>query len=83
LQAFRLPEAGYMPITISDGRFMIPELGSGLGLWYGELHGCTRQWVGFFDAAGQWILTPVEMAQRRTDRLAELLRAQGIDPEQV
>lgn len=33
--------------------------------------------------SGRWILTPMEMAQQRAERLAELLRSQGIDPDQV
>lgn len=118
LQAFRLTEAEYAPIPITDGRFMTPELGIGLGLWYGEFQGCTRQWVRFCDAAGPWILTPVERERERADReriraeqerlraesaeqqaeqeryraeqarqraeqLAEILRDQGIDPDQL
>lgn len=76
---------------------MIPELGIGLGLWLGEFQGCTRQWIRFFDATDQWILTPLEQEQERADqeqiraererlraeRLAEALRAQGIDPDQI
>jgi Uma2 family endonuclease len=97
LQAFRLTEFGYAPIPITDGRFTIPELNIGLGRWHGEFQDCRRQWIRFFDAAGQWILTPVERERERADqeglraererfraeRLAELLRAQGIDPDQV
>jgi Uma2 family endonuclease len=97
LQAFRLTEAGYVPITILDGRFTIPELGIGLGLWRGRFQGRVRDWLRFFDADGQWILTPLEVERERADqeqiraererlraeRLAELLRAQGIDPDQI
>ncbi len=97
LQAFRLTDTGYVPITLLDGRFTIPELNIGLGRWHGEFQDCRRQWIRFFDAAGQWILTPVERERERADqeglraererfraeRLAELLRAQGIDPDQV
>lgn len=97
LQAFRLTEAGYVPITILDGRFTIPELGIGLGLWRGRFQGRVRDWLRFFDTDGQWILTPLEVERERADqeqiraererlraeRLAELLRAQGIDPDQI
>jgi Uma2 family endonuclease len=111
LQAFRLRDGGYAPITILDGRFTIPELGIGLGLWHGEFQEFVRDWLRFFDADGQWILTPLEMAREQTDRerlraeearqraeqehqraeqarqraerLAEFLRSQGIDPDQV
>ena len=97
LQAFRLTEAGYVPITILDGRFTIPELGIGLGLWRGRFQGRVRDWLRFFDTDDQWILTPLEVERERADqeqiraererlraeRLAELLRAQGIDPDQI
>jgi len=125
LQAFRLTEAGYVPITILDGRFTIPELGIGLGLWHGRFQGRVRDWLRFFDANGQWILTPVEQERERAEqaqlraererlqaeaerqraeeerqraesaerqaeqernraeRLAEFLRSQGIDPDQL
>ena len=33
--------------------------------------------------SGRWILTPMKMAQQRAERLAELLRSQGIDPDQI
>lgn len=74
LQAFRLTEAGYAPITILDGRFTIPELGVGLGLWRGRFQGRVRDWLRFFDASGQWILTPVEQERERTNQ--ERLRAE-------
>ena len=104
LQAFRLGNAGYQPITIVNGRFTMPELGLGLGLWCGEFQGFVRDWLRFFDSTGQWILTPeeavqqrveqaqqraeqaqqrAEQAQQRAERLADLLRAQGIDPDQL
>lgn len=111
LQAFRLTEAGYVPIPILNGRLTIPALGIGLGLWHGEFQGRVRDWLRFFDADGQWILTPMELAQEQADqerfraeqeriraeqerqraeqerlraeRLAEFLRAQGIDPDQI
>lgn len=75
--------SGVLPIEIANDRFMIPELGIGLGLWRGEFQGFERDWLRFLDGAGRWILTPMEMAQQRAERLAELLRSQGIDPDQV
>jgi len=132
LQAFRLADTGYVPISILDGRFTIPELSIGLGLWRGRFQGRVQDWLRFFDADGQWILTPLEQereqahqeriraewerlqaeaerqraeqerlraeqerlraesAERqaeqernRAERLAEFLRSQGIDPDQL
>jgi hypothetical protein len=111
LQAFRLTEKGYVSIPILNGRFTIPDLGMGLGLWRGEFQGRVRDWLRFFDADGQWILTSTELERERADqerlraererlraesaeqqakqerlraeRLAEFLKSQGIDPDQI
>jgi hypothetical protein len=110
-QAFRLTEEGYVSIPILNGRFTIPDLGMGLGLWRGEFQGRVRDWLRFFDADGQWILTSTERERERADqerlraererlraesaeqqakqerlraeRLAEFLKSQGIDPDQI
>ncbi|MEB3289390.1 MAG: Uma2 family endonuclease [Leptolyngbya sp.] len=74
LQAFRLTEAGYVPIAILDGRFTLPELGIGLGLWRGKFQGSVRDWLRFFDASGEWILTPVEREREQAHQ--ERLRAE-------
>ncbi|QQE63398.1 hypothetical protein GFS31_00630 [Leptolyngbya sp. BL0902] len=81
LQAFRLTQTGYRPIPLLDGRFTIPELNLGLGLWRGRFQGRVRDWLRFFDADGQWILTPVErereqVHQERQRAEQERLRAE-------
>ncbi|EDX78322.1 hypothetical protein MC7420_8060 [Coleofasciculus chthonoplastes PCC 7420] len=66
-------------------------------MWSGEYEGINRLWLRWYDAEGNWILTPTEreaiaqeqlQAERqraeaervRSQRLEELLRSHGIDP---
>jgi len=60
----------------------------GLGLWQGEYQGINRLWLHWYDQSQNWIPTPAEQearraeqATQRAERLAEQLRALGIDPE--
>ncbi|WP_041596284.1 hypothetical protein [Halothece sp. PCC 7418] len=60
----------------------------GLGLWEGEYQGINRLWMRWYDQNNNWIPTPAEpesqraeQANQRAERLAEQLRALGIDPE--
>ena len=48
----------------------------GIGLWQGDYRDITRQWLRWYDAEGNWILTQAE-------RLAARLRSLGIDPDEV
>lgn len=64
----------------------------GLTLWQGEFEGKQYEWLRWCDRAGNVLLTGDERAeqerqradraQQRADQLAELLRSQGIDPDQ-
>jgi hypothetical protein len=45
---------------------------------YGE---SDRVWLRWYDAAGNWILTPEERERRRVERLAEQLRSLGVEPD--
>lgn len=90
LQAFTLVAGQYQEIDLSEPRIWMPMLNLGLGLWQGEQRGITRQWLRWYDAEGNWILTEAEQerqqrqqAQRRVDQLAERLRSIGIDPDQI
>ncbi|MDJ1179646.1 hypothetical protein PJF56_12300, partial [Roseofilum sp. BLCC_M91] len=46
----------------TESRFWFPELELGLGLWFGKYHGLKRQWLRWYDAQGNWIPTPEEVA---------------------
>ncbi len=65
----------------------------GVTLWSGLFEGRQQTWLRWCDAQGNILLTGDEKAERseqqaeyerqRADRLAALLKAQGIDPDQV
>jgi Uma2 family endonuclease len=88
LQSFGRVSASYRPILLQEGRLWLPEAGIGLGVWEGAYAGCTGRWLRWLDGEGRWIPTPLEQAQActeqergRAERLAERLRALGLDPE--
>jgi hypothetical protein len=90
LQGFQLEGDRYKKLELNEPKVWIPSLGMGLGLWRGEYRGCDRQWLRWYDAAGNWIPTEAEqerqekeLARARAERLAERLREAGIDPEQI
>jgi Uma2 family endonuclease len=100
LKAFVLTAGSYRQIELQEPKIWMPQLELGLGLWSGTYEGITRTWLRWYDAQGNWILTPSEreavveeqlklereqlQAERsRSERLAELLRAQGIDPDSI
>ena len=61
------------------------ELELGLGLWQGSSQQITGLWLCWYNAAG-WVLTrkeQVEQERQRADKLAEYLRSQGIDPDNL
>lgn len=73
----------------SDTR--MPTAGLGLFLWAGEYEGKHAEWLRWCDAEGHMVATGVERAEaerqraeaerQRADRLAERLRALGLDPD--
>lgn len=111
LRGFALTAGFYQELELTEPRIWIPQLELGLGLWSGEYEGINRLWLRWYDAEGNWILTPTEreaiaqeqlQAERqrteaerqraeaerqraeaervRSQRLEELLRSHGIDP---
>lgn len=97
LRGFALTAGFYQELELTEPRIWIPQLELGLGLWSGEYDGINRLWLRWYDAQGNWILTPTEReaiaqaqleaerqraeAERvRSQRLEELLRSHGIDP---
>ncbi|MDZ4878236.1 MAG: hypothetical protein CLLPBCKN_007671 [Chroococcidiopsis cubana SAG 39.79] len=81
LRAFTLIAGQYQEEILERSRFFLPGLNLGLGLWQGTYQGIERQWLRWYDAQGNWIPTATEQAQARAERLAERLRAMGIDPD--
>ncbi|BAC89454.1 Uma2 family endonuclease [Gloeobacter violaceus] len=90
---FRLEGATYRELF--QTRLWIDELQIGLGLWEGKFTGMERQWLRWYGASGEWILTPEErerqraeqaeqraqQAEQRAAALVERLRALGVDPD--
>jgi Uma2 family endonuclease len=101
LRLFKLEGGSYRELFVEPSpiapKLWVEELQIGLGLWQGSFIGVERQWLRWYDAQENWILTPTErekqraemeqqraeMAEQKAERLAQLLRAQGIDPDNL
>ncbi len=86
LRIFRHTGQRFTEVANHGGRFWLPEAALGLGLWQGRYHGIEHLWARWYDAQGNWILTGDERAeqqQQRAERLAEMLRQLGHDPDQL
>ena len=85
LRVFTLMGDRYQEVELEPERpqLWIPALQLGLGLWQGEFAGVTRQWLRWYDAAGNWVLTDTEEAITHSERLAARLRALGEDPDAI
>jgi Uma2 family endonuclease len=95
LELYRLTDDRYtLEIPDENGRHWIAELNLFLGPWRGVL-GTEREgyWLRWWDAAGNLLLwghekaeqekQRAEAAEQKAERLAKLLRQQGIDPDNV
>ena len=97
LRAFVLAGDRYEELILTEPRVWMPEIELGLGIWQGAFEGLERSWLRWYDGSGSWIPTPTEqecqqkeLAQQQTEqvrqraeRLAERLRAMGINPDEV
>jgi Uma2 family endonuclease len=90
LQVYKLVNKKYRELTITNNRLWMPELKIGIGVWYGSYQGMTRKWLRWYDANGEWLLTPLEQAElqieqerREKEKLAAKLRELGIDPTTI
>ncbi|PPS43448.1 Uma2 family endonuclease [Chroococcidiopsis sp. TS-821] len=88
LQVFRLQGGHYQELDLSEPKVWMPEIALGLGLWQGEFAGINRLWLRWYDRKGNWVSTEAEQERqraeqerRRAERLAQQLRALGIDPD--
>jgi Uma2 family endonuclease len=81
LRAYRLEGASLKPMA---GPIRLPELELGLQIWQGRFEDHSAAWLRWVDARGELIPTGkerAETAEQRAARLAEKLRALGVDPE--
>ena len=82
-RAFKLNAGHYEALSLPEGRFWLPELSVGLGLWQGKYKQVERLWLRWYDETGTWLPTPTERAdtaEAELARLKSLLEAKGIDP---
>jgi len=68
LHYFQLLHGRYREMTPFGQRLWLPEAGLGLGLWQGSYQWVKRRWLRFYDAAGQWIPTPLEQENQRVQQ---------------
>ncbi|HLO88673.1 MAG TPA: Uma2 family endonuclease [Nostocaceae cyanobacterium] len=84
LEIYKLIDGVYY---LQDGNpVWLPEIGLGIGIERGTYQGITREWLYWYNEQGQKLLTPEEQAkqaQERANRLAEQLKALGIDPNTI
>ncbi len=93
LRVFRLAGGRYRRVALSEDRVWFDELGLGLGRWSGAYRGYSGRWLRWYDDRDEWISTEAELRQqadrcadqadRRVARLAEKLRALGVDPDEA
>jgi Uma2 family endonuclease len=80
VEMYHLVENAYELMMPNErGHFPIPQMGVELGIWQGMYQNAELPWLRWWDAQGNLLLTGHE----RADRLAEFLRSQGIDPDQI
>jgi Uncharacterized protein conserved in cyanobacteria len=80
-------------IYVELNNFFLSQIGLGLTIWHGIFEGLEYDWLRWCDASGNILLTGnelaqqekqrAEQAQQRADRLLEILRERGINPDEV
>lgn len=86
LEIYRLVNGVY---ELQGEHLWMPEVGLALGKENGIHLGWEREWLYWYDSQGQRLPTPEELAKvalqerERANRLAERLRALGVDPEEL
>jgi Uma2 family endonuclease len=91
LEIHRLEGEKY--VLLPDEQVWMPEIGLGIGREEGVYQGWQREWLFWYDQAGNRIASPEELAQQaqqqaqqsrqRAERLAEKLRELGVDPSEI
>jgi Uma2 family endonuclease len=68
LRAFQLENGQYQERLLSDNRIWIPELQIGLRLWHGSYDDVLEDWLRWYDANDNWILTEAEQERQRAEQ---------------
>jgi Uma2 family endonuclease len=89
LEVYKLENREYK--LLAGEPVWLSELNLGIGREEGKYQGITREWLYWYDEQGKRYLTPEELLQQereraeferlRSQRLEEILRSHGIDPD--
>jgi hypothetical protein len=71
LRVFKLDGLRYQPLSLPEPQVWLEEIQVGLGLWQGEYAGAAGQWLRWYDAAGNWLPTPLERAEQERERVEQ------------
>jgi len=85
LRVFTLVADRYQELELDSNqpKLWIPALELGLGLWQGRYEGVTRQWLRWYDAEGNWVLTETEAALQRAEQAEALLEQERQKKERL
>jgi len=85
LRVFTLVADRYQELELDSNqpKLWIPTLELGLGLWQGKYEGVTRQWLRWYDAEGNWVLTDTEEALQRAEQADALLEQERQEKERL
>jgi Uma2 family endonuclease len=67
-QIFQLRNGRYHALTLPDKRCWFEEIQLGLGIWNGTYYDIKHQWLRWYDAEGQWILTHQKRQEQEAQR---------------
>jgi hypothetical protein len=85
IEMYQLVNGRYQKMTPNQrGHYPIVPLKVELGIWQGEYQNQFFPWLRWWDGEGNLLLTSqesTEQERQRAERLAEQLRALGIEPE--
>lgn len=85
IEVYQLVNGRYEKMTPNNrGHYPIEPLQVELGIWPGEYQNQQFPWLRWWDSEGNLLLTSQERTERerqRADRLAEQLRALGVEPQ--
>ena len=62
LRAFKLNGSRYEELVLVDSKIWLEEVELGLGVWEGRYQGTHGKWLRWYEASGDWVLTPQELS---------------------
>lgn len=87
VEVYQLINGRYQMMQPNErGHYPIEPLGVELGIWQGRYTNMEFPWLRWWDAQGNLLLDGTEIAQlaeQRAERLAERLRAMGVNPDEL